>query len=102
MLERIILCHFSAGTTVIHFDTAQLSDLLNALRNTVLPICILGEGSNVLFQGDYAGCVVVNQLKGRQILRQDNDHVWLSVAAGENWHECVMWCNDHGFYGQKT
>ncbi len=83
-------------------DTAQLPELLSALCGTILPICILGEGSNVLFQGDYAGCVIVNQLKGRQILRQDNEHVWLSVAAGENWHDCVMWCNAHAFYGLEN
>ncbi|EOS94703.1 UDP-N-acetylenolpyruvoylglucosamine reductase, partial [Erwinia tracheiphila PSU-1] len=54
------------------------------------PVLILGEGSNVLFLGDFAGRVIVNRLKG--ILIKESDTAWhLQVASGENWHNLVQY-----------
>jgi UDP-N-acetylmuramate dehydrogenase len=50
-------------------------------------LLILGGGSNILFTKDiFDGVVVVNRLLGKQIVAQTDEHVYLYVAAGENWH----------------
>lgn len=60
---------------------------------------LLGEGSNVLFVNDWKGVVILVRLKGVKIIRENNDHVWLEVMAGENWHELVNYCVDMGWGG---
>lgn len=57
-------------------------------RNT--PVLFLGGGSNVLFTKNFEGLVVLMQLKGISLLKEDDTHVWLKVGAGEVWHEFVL------------
>ncbi|RUO19935.1 UDP-N-acetylenolpyruvoylglucosamine reductase [Aliidiomarina iranensis] len=62
---------------------------------------ILGAGSNTIFVDDYAGVVLVNQLKGIQI--DDIDDGWLiEVAAGENWHALVVHLIELGIPGLEN
>lgn len=63
------------------------------------PRLILGGGSNVLFTKDFAGLVVINRLRGVEKINEDSSHVWLRVAAGENWHELVLYSLAHGLSG---
>lgn len=52
------------------------------------PVLLLGEGSNVLFLGDFAGQVIINRIKG--ICVEETTDAWcLHVGAGENWHQLV-------------
>jgi len=50
---------------------------------------VLGEGSNVLFTCDYHGLILRNRLSGIEIVEEDDDDVFIRVAAGENWSELV-------------
>ena len=59
----------------------------------------LGGGSNVLLCNDYAGLVIRNAIKGKQIVHEDDDHVLLKVYSGESWHETVMYCVDRNWGG---
>lgn len=52
----------------------------------------LGGGSNVLFTKDYDGLVIRVEIKGIQVIQENDDTVTLEVGAGENWHEFVMYC----------
>ncbi|MEL6134829.1 MAG: UDP-N-acetylmuramate dehydrogenase [Bacteroidota bacterium] len=60
--------------------------------NNPLPTFILGGGSNILFTKDFEGVVIYNQIKGKEVIRETEDEVWLKVGAGENWHELVCYC----------
>lgn len=60
---------------------------------------IIGGGSNLLFTKDFPGIVIKNNLKGRQIVFEDDAKVIVKIAAGENWHEFVMWAIEHNFCG---
>lgn len=52
------------------------------------PLLVIGEGSNVLFLEDFAGTVMINNLKGIEVREEDN--AWhLHVSSGENWHYLV-------------
>jgi UDP-N-acetylmuramate dehydrogenase len=39
------------------------------------------------------------ELRGITLLREDDQHVWLNVAAGENWHQFVLYCLQQQYFG---
>jgi UDP-N-acetylmuramate dehydrogenase len=63
---------------------------------------ILGGGSNMLFVADFKGLVIRNCLKGITLVKGLNDEVLVKSAAGENWHEFVMWCIQHNYAGLEN
>ena len=60
---------------------------------------ILGGGSNMLLTKNFEGLVIHMNLKGIEIVSQDDDFVYVKASAGENWHEFVVWCIDNDFGG---
>ncbi|WEN16882.1 UDP-N-acetylmuramate dehydrogenase [Rhodanobacter sp. AS-Z3] len=82
-------------------DASKLPELLEflAIRNgCVLP---LGEGSNVLFTGDFDGTVVVMATRGVQV-ESDGDSARIAVAAGERWDDFVRWTLGQGYAGLEN
>ena len=69
----------------------------NVFKN--LALLILGGGSNILFTKDFDGLVILNNIKGKEIIDQNHQSVFLKIGAGENWHELVMYCVDNGWGG---
>ena len=65
-------------------------------------LLVIGGGSNLLFTKDYMGLVIKNNLSGIEIIKQDEDHVWVKAAAGENWHNFVLWCVAHNYGGVEN
>ncbi len=63
---------------------------------------ILGGGSNMLLTQDINALVIHVDLKGKKIINQDEDFVWVESQAGENWHEFVQWCIVHDFGGLEN
>lgn len=60
---------------------------------------ILGEGSNLLFTKDFNGTILCNRIKGKEIIKEDNEHIYIEFAAGENWHETVLWTVENNYGG---
>jgi len=60
---------------------------------------VLGGGSNILLTDDFEGLIIKNNIKGVDIIFQDNEHVDLKIGAGENWHELVMRCVEQNWGG---
>jgi UDP-N-acetylmuramate dehydrogenase len=60
---------------------------------------ILGGGSNLLFTGDFDGLVVKNEIMGISTVDENDDSITLEAAAGENWHELVMYCVQRDYGG---
>lgn len=63
---------------------------------------IIGGGSNILFTGNYNGIVIKNNLKGINVVFENENEVILKVAAGEVWHDFVMFCIHHNFAGLEN
>ena len=76
--------------------------------NTILkehqsePKFILGGGSNMLLTQDIQALVIHIDLKGKKVLKEDDDFVWVESQAGENWHEFVLWTIDLNFGGLEN
>ena len=63
------------------------------------PLLILGGGSNLLLRHNFEGVVLKVGFSGIELLLEDNDHYYLEVGAGENWHGLVMHCVANGYAG---
>jgi len=83
---------------VIDHEKHLAKSVAEARRNS-LPLLILGGGSNILFAQDYPGLILKNEILGKELLKEDHDHVWVRLGAGENWHEVVLWTIDNGWGG---
>ncbi|HLX93979.1 MAG TPA: UDP-N-acetylmuramate dehydrogenase [Puia sp.] len=63
---------------------------------------ILGGGSNILFTKDFNGLVLKNEITGIEIIDEDDDHIYVKVGAGANWHQFILHCLDHGWAGVEN
>lgn len=63
---------------------------------------ILGGGSNILFTNDFNGMVLKNELKGIELVKEEDDHVYLKSGAGENWHGFVQYCIQKNLAGVEN
>jgi UDP-N-acetylmuramate dehydrogenase len=91
-----------AGWLAEVHDANAIPDLLAhpALRGK--PLLLLGEGSNVLFTGDYAGAIVTPAMRGVEVLGDDGTSTRIRVAAGEHWDDFVRWTLSHGHAGLEN
>lgn len=80
----------------------ELRTLLEDPVSRKHPRIILGGGSNVLFRGDFDGLVLRNELRGIELLREDDNHYYVEAAAGENWHAFVTHCVERGWAGVEN
>lgn len=80
-------------------EITDKSQLKTVLEKNTLPLLILGGGSNLLLTKDFDGLVVKNNIKGIDIVEEDNQSITLKVGAGENWHEFVMHCITNNYCG---
>lgn len=75
------------------------NELEQALEKAHPPIHILGGGSNILPTGTLQGTVLLNRIKGIEIVKEEDEHVWVCFSSGEIWHECVMWAVERNLGG---
>lgn len=75
------------------FELAQLKNL---------PVLVLGEGSNVLFAGDYPGLVICLSADDCRILSQDGNTALIRAEAGMRWNDLVNWSLAWGWNGLEN
>lgn len=63
---------------------------------------ILGGGSNMLLTQDIDALVIHIDLKGKTIVNEDDDFVYVEAQAGENWHEFVLFTIGQNFGGLEN
>jgi UDP-N-acetylmuramate dehydrogenase len=63
---------------------------------------ILGGGSNMLLTKNIDAIVIHINLKGVQILKEDDNYAWVESQSGENWHEFVLWTIDRDLGGLEN
>lgn len=94
---------FGLAVTARYFVSLQTTDDLRLLLSSStfrqLPHLILGGGSNVLFTDDFDGLVARMEIKGINVVAEDDEHVEMMVGAGEVWHEFVTYCVERNLGG---
>ncbi len=74
-------------------------DVFEVLAEGLFPLKIIGGGSNVLITKDLDSYVLKNEIKGIEIIDEDDDTALVKIGAGENWHQLVMWTISHNLGG---
>lgn len=78
----------------------SVSELEEILKSKDYPNSfILGGGSNMLLTKDIDSLVIHIDIKGIEIISENNGNVFVKANAGENWHEFVLWCLKNDFGG---
>ncbi|WP_281646981.1 UDP-N-acetylmuramate dehydrogenase [Parendozoicomonas sp. Alg238-R29] len=81
----------------------ELREALEWAGEKKLPVCPLGEGSNVIFSGDFQGLVIAIGIKGCEVATGEIDgQVLVKAGAGESWHEFVQWSLSQNYYGLEN
>lgn len=68
-----------------------IQDLIAVLKTNSKKLLVIGGGSNMLLTKDIEGLVVHLDLKGIEIGAKSKKTTKVKVAAGENWHDFVLW-----------
>jgi UDP-N-acetylmuramate dehydrogenase len=63
---------------------------------------ILGKGSNLLFLGDFKGCVLQPAMQYLYKAEDNADSVLLQVGAGVKWDDFVAHCVEQEYYGAEN
>ncbi len=84
----------------IHSE-ADLVGALNYARENGLSIHVLSGGSNILVAPEVDGLVLYMDIMTRQA-EVDDQHVFLTLGAGEGWHETVQWSVEQGYFGIES
>ncbi|RYG42969.1 MAG: UDP-N-acetylmuramate dehydrogenase [Chitinophagaceae bacterium] len=87
-------------------DEAELEELLARHKKlsevSKFPPMILGGGSNILLTGKINRIVLKNEIGGMNIIKEDTNHVYIKVGAGENWHRFVLFCLENNLGGAEN
>ncbi|MCE7042230.1 UDP-N-acetylmuramate dehydrogenase [Dyadobacter sp. CY312] len=78
---------------------ADLQSLLRNPRYLTIPRFILGGGSNVLFTQNIDALVIHPNIKGIEVVKEDDLTISLNVGGGEVWHELVLYCVNNNYAG---
>lgn len=87
--------------TEVH-SVEELMEALNDPATQSLPLLFLGGGSNILLTRDFEGVAVQLNLKGIHEDIIGENEVMVTVKAGENWHEFVLFCLEKNYGGMEN
>ena len=81
-------------------STNELKAVLN--QNQEKRLLVLGGGSNLLLTKDFEGLTLRIENRGIEIVQEEQRSAKVKVAAGENWHDFVLWCLDNDLGGVEN
>ncbi len=83
--------------SIVNID--DLDEIFTTYKYKAKKKLILGGGSNILFTRNYLGIVLKMEINGIEVVEDSSDSVIVGFGAGENWHQCVLWCIEQGLGG---
>ena len=105
ILENISLKNYNTfGIDVIAKRFISIHSLkeLQSILSTEKDLFLLSGGSNMLLTNDIEKLVVHIDIKGISIEKEDEDIIEITVNAGENWHEFVLWTVNKNYGGLEN
>ena len=67
----------------------ELVEVINWAEQHNLPILVLGGGSNVIFSDGFDGLVIINRIRGFEVVDEDKPGATITIGAGEKWDDVV-------------
>jgi UDP-N-acetylmuramate dehydrogenase len=107
ILENVSLANYSTmrlgGRARYLADAATQEDIVELVQwaqDKTVDCLIIGGGSNIVWRDEgYDGLIIVNKIKGRQILEDNDTSATIRLGAGEHWDEAVDWTVGQGLSG---
>jgi len=94
---------FGLDTVARYFASFTTTDELATLISSKIAqnneLLVLGGGSNILLTNDFDGLVLKNDISEKTIVKETEDHVWIRVGGGENWHQFVLHALENNWGG---
>lgn len=91
-----VTCYAKRFVSIASFY--QLQQVLKKEQDLFL----ISGGSNMLLTKDIDRLVTHINIKGISIDFEDENYAYLTVNAGEDWHEFVIWCISQGYGGLEN
>ncbi|NJO70202.1 MAG: UDP-N-acetylmuramate dehydrogenase [Bacteroidetes bacterium] len=92
----------NAKQLVVIDNLPELQSFVKLHWNQYPTKMILGGGSNVLFTSDFDGMILHPQIKGIEVIEENNSEIFVKAMCGEVWDEFVSYCTNHGWGGLEN
>ncbi|WP_290522325.1 UDP-N-acetylmuramate dehydrogenase [Alcanivorax sp.] len=83
-------------------QTLDALEQVLAERDPNAPVHVIGEGSNLVIQGDLPGLTIALGIDGMAKVKQDEQSVWVAAGAGVHWDDLVAWTVEQGWQGLEN
>lgn len=81
-------------------NRSELTEALAWAKTQNLPVIMIGGGSNIVWRDEgFPGLVLVNKMLGYQVFEEDEQNVYVTIGAGENWDSVVARTVEAGLTG---
>lgn len=100
-LQHLNTFHIQAfATEYAYIETlTDITEAIQYAQKKQHSLRILGGGSNVLLTQDIKDLLLINRLRGIELVYEDQEVIDLQCMSGEAWHDCVMWAVQRGYGG---
>jgi UDP-N-acetylmuramate dehydrogenase len=86
-------------------EISTIEELQSALQNPdyqSIERLVLGGGSNLLLTKDFDGLVIKININGFEIVKENDENIWIKSGAGIVWHDLVMHCVNQNYAGMEN
>lgn len=73
--------------------------ILSFLDTSPVQPYVLGGGSNLLIVNDLPYAIFKNEIRGAEVIEEDEASVSVRVGGGVAWHDFVLWAIENGYGG---
>lgn len=78
----------------------DVKELVDWAKQKDLPFIVIGQGSNIVWRDEgFDGLIIVNRVKGIEVLAEDDAGLTARFGAGEIWDEAVAWSVNRNLSG---
>jgi UDP-N-acetylmuramate dehydrogenase len=93
----------AAHQTTVTSRMELLEALSWAQTNGNLPVLMVGLGSNIIWRDEgFAGLVIINNIERYEVFEEDQDNIYVTAGAGENWDSVVARTVQAGYSGLES
>lgn len=89
----------AAALVEVHHHQAIPQAIEHANRDLPKPLLTLGDGSNLLFTGDFPGTIIRLGANTIRFEEMNTDKPLVIADGGTNWHRLVLTCAQEGLWG---
>lgn len=81
-------------------DRFEITAAVRWAKERGVPVIMIGDGSNIVWRDSgFPGLVLVNRIMRFDSFKEDDDNLYLTVGAGENWDSVVERAVNMGYSG---